>query len=173
MPIYALGDMTPEIDPSAFIHPDAVIIGAVRIGPESSVWPSAVIRGDEGPPITIGARTSIQDGSVLHTTPESPTTVGDDCVIGHIVHLEGCVIESGCLVGNGSIVLHRVVVRSGGMVAANAVVLNDTEVPAGALALGVPAKICEGAARTEEITRGVQSYLDRTRRYQRELRRVD
>ena len=173
MPIYALGDVAPEIDPSAFVHPDAVVIGAVRIGAESSVWPSAVIRGDEPEGIiTIGARTSIQDGTVVHTTSESPTTVGDDCVIGHLVHLEGCVIESGCLVGSGSIVLHRVVLRSGSMVAANAVVLNDTEVPSGALALGVPAKIREGAAQAEAIVEGALAYVGRARRYRAELRRV-
>ena len=173
MPIYALGDVAPVIDPSAFVHPDAVVIGAVRIGPESSVWPGAVIRGDEpGGFITIGARTSIQDCAVVHTTKESPTSVGDECVIGHIVHLEGCTIESGCLVGSGSVVLHRVIVRSGGMVAANAVVLNDTEVPSGALALGVPAKVRPDAAHPDEITRGVASYLARTRRYRTELRRI-
>lgn len=173
MPIYALGDVAPVIDPSAFVHPDAVVIGAVHIGPESSVWPSAVIRGDEPEgTITIGARTSIQDGTVVHTTSESPTTVGDDCVVGHLVHLEGCVIESGCLVGSGSIVLHRVVLRSGSMVAANAVVLNDTEVPSGGLALGVPAKVREGAAQAEAIVEGALAYVQRARRYRAELRRV-
>ena len=137
MAIYALGDVEPRIHPSAYIHPDAVVIGDVEIGPESTVWPTAVLRGDEGP-IRIGARTSIQDGSVVHVTAEHPTTVGDGCVIGHIVHLEGCTIESGSLVGSGSVVLHRAVVRSGSLVGANAVVTNDMEVPAGAMALGVP-----------------------------------
>jgi carbonic anhydrase/acetyltransferase-like protein (isoleucine patch superfamily) len=174
MPVYALGDIAPVIDPSAFVHPDAVVIGAVRIGAESSVWPSAVIRGDEeGGVITIGARTSIQDGVIVHTTVEAPTTIGDECVIGHLAHLEGCVIESGCLVGSGSIVLHRAVLRTGCVVAANAVVLNDTEVPSGALAMGVPAKIREGAARPEMISDGVAAYVARTKRYRAELRRVD
>ena len=77
----------PDIAADAFVHPDAVVIGSVTIGPESSVWPCAVLRGDEGE-IRIGAQTSIQDNSVLHTTPEIPTVVGDRCVIGHIVHLE-------------------------------------------------------------------------------------
>ena len=154
------------------MHPDAVIIGDVRIGALSSVWPGAVIRGDEGY-ISIGERTSIQDNSVLHTTPEHPTVIGDDCVIGHIVHLEGCTIESGCLIGNGSIVLHRVVVRTGAIVAANSVVLNDTEVPAGALALGSPAKIREGKADPAMIARGVAAYVARAQSYPRELRRLD
>lgn len=172
MAVYALGDLVPDIDPSAYVHPDAVVIGAVRLGPESSVWPSAVIRGEPGT-ITIGARTSIQDGSVLHTTHDPTTTVGDGCVVGHLVHLEGCTIESGCLIGNGSIVLHRAVVRTGAVVAANAVVLNGTEVPSGAVAMGIPATIRLGAARTEEIERSAQNYVERARRYRDELRRID
>jgi carbonic anhydrase/acetyltransferase-like protein (isoleucine patch superfamily) len=172
VPIYALGDLEPTIHPDAFVHPDAVIIGDVRIGADASIWPGAVLRGDDGY-ISVGDRTSIQDNGVLHTTPEWPTIVGHDCVVGHIVHLEGCTIEPGCLVGNGSIVLHRVVVRSGAIVAANAVVLNDTEVPSGAIAVGVPATIKLGRARQEDIDRGVESYLGRTARYRREMRRID
>jgi carbonic anhydrase/acetyltransferase-like protein (isoleucine patch superfamily) len=172
VPVYALGDQVPSIHPTAFVHPDAVVIGSVTIGEDSSVWPAAVIRGDGGR-IVVGARTSIQDGSVLHTTEEHPTVVGDDCVIGHLVHLEGCTIESGSLVGSGSLVLHRAVVRRGGQVAANAVVLNDTEVPSGALALGVPARIREGAADIEAIRDGVATYVAKARRYRDELRRLD
>ena len=100
MPVYALGDQVPQIDPSAFIHPEAVIIGDVRIGAGSSVWACAVIRGDDGP-IHVGSGSSIQDGAVLHTTAFSPTTVGDGCTIGHLAHLEGCVIKDGGLVGSG------------------------------------------------------------------------
>ena len=171
MPIYALGDLEPDIHPDAFVHPDAVIIGDVRLGAESSIWPGAVLRGDDGY-ISVGARTSIQDNSVLHTTPMWPTVVGDDCVVGHIVHLEGCTIESGCLIGNGSIVLHRVIVRTGAIVAANAVVLSDLEVPSGAIAVGIPATIKEGRARQQDIDGGVASYLARSARYRREMRRI-
>jgi carbonic anhydrase/acetyltransferase-like protein (isoleucine patch superfamily) len=172
MPIYALGELEPKIDPSAFVHPDAVIIGDVRIGPEASIWPCAVLRGDEGF-ISIGARTSIQDGSVLHTTPEWPTIVGDDCVIGHIVHLEGCTVEDGALVGNGSVVLHRAIVRSGSLVGANAVVTNDMEVPTGSMALGIPAKIRPDTVVPEMISLGAESYLERARTYPKLLRRLD
>ena len=116
VPIYALGDDTPEIHPDAFVHPDAVVIGAVRIGAESTIWPNAVLRGDGGGRIEIGAQTSVQDCSVLHTTPEHPTVVGDGCTVGHIVHLEGCTIEDGVLIGSGSVVLHGVVVHRGAIV---------------------------------------------------------
>lgn len=172
MPIYALGDRRPVVHPDAYIHPDAVIIGGVRIGAESSVWPGAVLRGDDGD-IVIGERTSIQDGSVLHTTHVFPTIVGNDCVIGHIVHLEGCTIEDNALVGNGSIVMHRVIVRSGAIVGANSVLLNGTEVPAGALAVGAPAVIKEGRARAADIALGAASYVARAKIYRQELRLLD
>lgn len=172
MPIYALGDIEPTIHPAAFVHPDAVVIGNVTIGELSSVWPCAVLRGDDGP-ITVGDRTSIQDGTVVHTTSEHPTRVGSDCVIGHLVHLEGCVIEDGSLVGNGSVVLHRAVVRSGALVGSNAVVTNDTDVPSGAMALGVPAKIRPDLVTPEMIEEAAASYVDRARTYPTKLRRLD
>jgi len=171
VPIYALDDQVPEIHPSAYVHPDAVVIGSVTIGEDSTVWPGAVLRGDDGE-IRIGARTSVQDNAVLHTTPRDPTVVGDDCVIGHIVHLEGCTIENGSLVGNGAMVLHRSVVRSGAIVAANAVVLYDVDVPAGALAVGTPAVIKPDRARPDEIRSAAASYAARGRRFRNGLRRV-
>lgn len=172
MAIYALGDQVPDIHPSAFVHPDAVIIGSVTVGAESSIWPGAVLRGDDGR-IDIGERTSIQDGTVVHTTPFSPTRVGNDCVIGHIVHLEGCIVEDGAQVSSGAVVLHDVVVRAGAIVAANAVVLNGTEVPAGALAVGAPAIIKLDRARSADIAMGVAAYVAKTRRFRTDLRRLD
>lgn len=172
MPIYALGDLEPTIADDAFIHADAVVIGDVTIGSESTVWPGAVLRGDSGP-ITIGAQTSIQDGSVIHTTEWAPTQVGDRCVIGHIVHLEGCIIEDDALVGSGSVVLHQAVVRSGGLVGANAVCSGGFEVPSGAMALGIPAKLREDSVDLAMIKASAEFYVERGRRYRTELRRLD
>ena len=173
MPIYALGDVEPTIAPTAYVHPDAVIIGDVRLGPEASVWPGAVLRGD-GAAITIGARTSVQDGSVLHCTPIHATTVGDECVIGHLVHLEGCTIEDGCLVGTGAVVLHDAVVRTGALVGAGAVVSGGVEVPSRAMALGIPAKIRPDAVDPDTMIRmGMLSYVERGAQYREQLRRLD
>jgi carbonic anhydrase/acetyltransferase-like protein (isoleucine patch superfamily) len=172
VPIYALGDQVPVIHPDAFVHPDAVVIGSVWIGALSSIWPCAVLRGDDGQ-IHIGERTSIQDGCVVHTTPMHPTRVGNDCVIGHIVHLEGCTIEDGALVGNGAVVMHEVVVHTGAVVAANSVLLDGTIVPSGALAAGVPAVIKEGRAKQGRIEHAVQSYVAKGRRFKTSLRRID
>ncbi len=143
MAIYQLGDLVPDVHPEAYVHPDAVIIGDVTIGADSSVWPHAVLRGDYGT-ITIGVRSSIQDGTVVHAGPGFPTTVGNGCVIGHLAHLEGCTIQDGSLVGSGSVVLHHAVVGTGATVGANAVVPNNMDVPAGSLAIGVPATVRTG-----------------------------
>lgn len=172
MAIYALGDREPTIHPEAYVHPDAVVIGDVHLGAMSSVWPSAVLRGDDGR-IVVGERTSIQDGSVLHTTAVLPTVVGDDCVIGHLVHLEGCTIEDGALVGNGSIVLHGALVSSGAIVGAGAVVTNGMAVPPGALAVGIPAKVKLGAANAGLIAAAAESYVRRAAHYPQDLRRLD
>ncbi len=171
MPLYALDDLSPSISPTAYVHPDAVVIGSVTIGAHSSVWPSAVLRGDDGE-IHIGARTSIQDCSVLHTTLDDPTVVGDECVIGHIVHLEGCVVRDRAMVGNGAIVLHRSVVGTGAIVAANSVVLYDVDIPPGALAVGSPATIKPDRARMTDILDGVEGYVARAARFRDQLRRV-
>jgi len=173
MPIYAFGEREPHIDPTAYVHPDAVVIGDVRLGPESSIWPGAVLRGD-GAPITIGARTSIQDGSVLHVTPFHPTTVGAECVIGHLVHLEGCTVEDGSLVGSGAVVLHDAIVRTGALVGAGAVVSGGVEVPSRAMALGIPAKIRPDAVDPDTMIRlGMLSYVERGAQYRTQLRRLD
>ena len=170
--IYALGDLEPIIDSTAFVHPDAVIIGAVTIGAKSSVWPGAVIRGDGGR-IEIGERTSVQDNAVLHTTEESPTTVGDGCVLGHLIHLEGCTIHDDVLIGNAAMVLHRSVVHSGAIVAANSVVLNDIDIPSGALAAGSPVVIKLDRVDIEQIRSSARHYVERIEQYRSSLRRLD
>jgi carbonic anhydrase/acetyltransferase-like protein (isoleucine patch superfamily) len=172
MAIYALGDVEPRIDPEAYVHPDATVIGNVTLGPGTTVWPQAVLRGDYGE-IIVGARTSVQDGAVLHTTPLLPTMVGDDVVIGHLAHLECCTVHDGALIGTGSIVLHRAVVERGALVGAGAVVPNGVVVPSGAMALGVPAKIRTDSVDVEETLRNAAQYVRNGERYRKELRRID
>jgi carbonic anhydrase/acetyltransferase-like protein (isoleucine patch superfamily) len=172
VPIYALGPVEPDIDESAFVHPDAVIIGQVRIGPEASVWPCAVLRGDHGR-IEVGARTSVQDGTVVHTTHDWPTLIGADCVVGHNAHLEGCVVEARCLIGSGSVVLNRARIGTGAIVAAAALVAEGFEVPPGALVAGVPATVKKTTVPAEGVERSVEHYLASARRYRAELRRLD
>ena len=172
MAIYELDGARPRIDPDAYVHPDAVVIGDVTIGPESSVWPSAVLRGDYGT-ITVGARSSIQDGTVIHAGPGFPTVIGDGCVVGHLTHLEGCTLEDDSLAGSGSVVLHWAVISRGATVGANALVPNHMVVPPGALALGIPARIVEGKSDVTMIKTSAGVYLDNARRYRASLRRLD
>jgi carbonic anhydrase/acetyltransferase-like protein (isoleucine patch superfamily) len=172
MAIYQLGALVPVIDPLAYVHPDAVVIGDVTIGSESSVWPGAVLRGDYGT-ITVGARTSVQDGTVIHAGPGFPTVVGDGCVIGHLAHLEGCTLEDDCLVGSGSVVLHHAVVGTGATVGANAVVPNNMSVPTGALAIGVPATIRPDRSSLALIQASAAEYVSNAHRYRESLVRLD
>jgi len=174
VPIYALDYAAPVIDPQAFIHPDAVVIGAVELAAGASVWPGAVLRGDHGL-IKVGERTSVQDGTIVHTTEEYPTVIGADCVVGHRAHLEGCVVEDGCLIGSGSLVLNRARVAAGAVVAAAALVLEGMTVPAGSLAIGVPATIRPDAGLRQRswIKHAVQDYLDLAERHRTGLRRLD
>jgi carbonic anhydrase/acetyltransferase-like protein (isoleucine patch superfamily) len=172
VPVYALGDRVPTIDPAAFVHPDAVIIGDVTIGPESTVWPTAVLRGDHGR-IVVGSQTSVQDGTIVHCTEDLPTVIGDRCVVGHNAHLEGCTIEDDCLIGSGSVVLHRVVVRRGALVGASALVPNGTVVPARAMALGVPVRIREDAVADGAFADAVAKYVHNGHWYRADLKRLD
>jgi carbonic anhydrase/acetyltransferase-like protein (isoleucine patch superfamily) len=170
--IYALGGSEPDIAPSAFVHPDASVIGDVTIGDGATVWPRAVLRGDYGK-IVIGSGTNIQDGAVIHCTTQFDTFIGDDCVIGHLAHLECCVVEDGALIGAGAIVLQRACVRSGALVGAAALVPNGMDVPTGAIAVGVPARVRERAADTTDIVRNAAEYARNGERYLKELRRLD
>ena len=169
MPIYALGELVPDIDPSAFVHPDAVVIGNVRIGPESSIWPGAVLRADYGT-ITIGAQTSIQDGTVIHCTLEEPTVIGDRCTVGHNVHIEGAHIHDDCLIGSGSIVLNGSEIGPRALVGAGALVPMHKIVPAQARALGVPCVVKEDAVQGVPNKDGAQGYVANGKRYLAELR---
>ncbi|WP_408899689.1 gamma carbonic anhydrase family protein (plasmid) [Nocardioides sp. R1-1] len=173
MPVYALGDLEPRIHRDAYVHPDAVIIGDVEIGAEASVWPGAVLRGDMGS-IVVGARTSVQDGTILHTTEEWPTIVGPECVIGHNAHLEGCTVEERCLIGSGSVVLNRAVIGTRSVVGAQALVAEDSQIPPGSMALGVPARArpVESTKQARWIDYAVKEYVDNARRYRHQLRLV-
>ena len=172
MALYALDGVAPKIDPAAYVHPDAVIIGDVTLGAASSVWPGAVLRGDYGT-ITVGERTSVQDGTVIHAGPGFPTAVGNGCVIGHLAHLEGCTLQDDSLAGSGSVVLHWAVIGPGATVAANAVVPNHMAVPAGALAIGIPARVLEGRSDQVMIRASAEQYVANAARYKDSLRRID
>ncbi len=172
MAVYALGDLVPRIHEEAYVHPEATIIGDVTIGAGSTIWPQAVLRGDDGA-IIVGERSSIQDGAVVHTAPVCPTTIGNDCTIGHLAHLEACTMRDGSLAGVGSVIRHGVIVGEGALVGAGAVVLDGTEIPPAAVAVGVPARIRLDATDPAILVEAAGSYVARGPRYRTDLRRVD
>jgi carbonic anhydrase/acetyltransferase-like protein (isoleucine patch superfamily) len=132
-----------------FIHPTAVVLGRVQLAEDTSVWPTAVLRGDTDQ-ITIGARSNVQDGAVIHADPGIPTVVGADCVIGHRAIVHGTVLEDGVLVGMGAILLNRVHVGAGSIIAAGAVVLEGTQIPPGSLVVGVPGKVVRQLSEAQQ-----------------------
>ena len=175
--VYALGDLVPRIHPDVFIAPGAVVAGDVEIGEHVSIWPNCVLRGDYGR-IVIGRGSNVQDGTVIHATSTLPTVIGEDVVIGHGARLEGCTIEDAALIGMHTVVLHQVLVGSGAIVAAGAVLTPRIVVPAGAMARGVPAKVTEvdEATREQRITIHritSEHYWENAQRWMRELRAVD
>lgn len=172
MPVYSLFDLSPEIDSTAYLHPDAVVIGNVIIGPQASVWPAAVLRGDSSY-IKIGAETSIQDGTVVHCRDQEPTIIGARCVVGHNAHLEGCEVADDCLIGSGSTVLELAFIGEGSLVAAGSVVSPGKRIPAYSLAVGVPVKIKENAFKPGEFKNSVDNYLSLSEKYKKGLKRID
>jgi gamma-carbonic anhydrase len=157
----------PQIGRGVFLAETCVLIGDVVVGDESSVWYSTVLRGDVMS-IRIGARTSMQDGTVVHVTSERfGTTVGDDCTIGHGVILHGCTIEDQCLIGMRSTILDGARIGRGSLVGAGALVTPGTDIPPGSLVLGMPARVVRPVNPKEraQIEYGAAHYVELARRY--------
>ncbi|KAF0674770.1 gamma carbonic anhydrase family protein [Profundibacterium mesophilum] len=142
MTIYALDDIRPELpqDGSAWIAPDANVIGRVILMPDSSIWFGATLRGDNEP-ITVGRGSNIQENCVLHTDPGFPLEIGEDCTIGHKAILHGCTIGDGSLIGMGATVLNGARIGKGCLIGAGALVTEGKEIPDGSLVMGAPGKI--------------------------------
>ena len=157
--IRGYGGLAPQIAASAYIDEAATIIGDVRIGEHSSVWPGVVIRGDVHY-IRIGERTNVQDGSVLHVMrDEHPLILGDNVTIGHGVILHGCTIESRCLIGMGSIILNGAKIGTGSIVAAGTLVTEGAIVPPGSLFMGHPGKLRRALTDADQLS--INDYAQR------------
>lgn len=173
MAIYALGDREPTIGADTYIHPDAVVIGDVTLADGVTVWPGAVLRGDYGT-ISVGEKTNIQDGTVVHCTVIHPTVIGARCTVGHNAHIEGSTIGDDVLIASGSIVLNGSTVGDGAIVGAGAVVPFNFVVPPRRMALGIPAKIREGhEVPVGHIDMNTAMYFENGRYYRENLRRID
>lgn len=153
---------TPAVDGSAYIAPTAVVIGAVTMGPRSSLWPGTIARADHSP-ISIGEDTNIQDCSSMHADPGFPLTIGARVSAGHKVILHGCTIHDDVLIGMGSIVMNGAEIGSGSIVGAGALVTQGMKIPPNSMVLGAPAKVVRETtdAEREQIDRNWRGYVDR------------
>ena len=160
------GDKEPQVAPGAFIAPTAALIGDVVVEEGASVWFGAVLRGDFNR-IVVGAGSTIQDNSVLHTAVDVPTVIGSNVTVGHLSMLEACTIEDGALIGMGSIVLHRARVGWRAMLAAGSVVREGGEIPSEVLAAGVPAQVKKSLAgsASEWVEMAAREYQELRLRY--------
>lgn len=165
--IEPLDGITARIHETAYVHPAAVLIGEVEIGPESSVWPNTTLRGDDGP-IVIGAQTSIQDNTVIHCTQgQSRTTVGSRVTVGHSVVLHGCTIHDECVIGIGAIILDNAVIETGSLVGAGTLIPPGKVVEAGTVVMGNPFRVVRELSDRDRkwIEMGWQEYVKRTAQY--------
>jgi len=175
MPVYALDEMMPQL-PAAdrfWVAPDAHVIGNVVLGEDVGVWFGAVIRGDNDP-IRIGARSNIQEGSVLHSDTGFPLTIGADVTVGHQAILHGCTIADGCLIGMGATVMNGARIGAGSIIGAGALVTEGKEIPPGSLVMGAPAKVIRtlDADVAAKLLASAAHYVENARRFAKGMRRL-
>lgn len=171
MPVYALGAKRPQLAEPVWIAPDASVIGDVRLAAEVSIWWNAVLRGDNDP-ITIGERTNIQDGSVLHTDEGVPLTIGSDVTVGHLVMLHGCTIGDGSLIGIKSVILNGAVIGRDCLIGANSLIPEGKVIPERSLVMGSPGKVVRQLTDDDvaRLRHAAAHYLEHWRHHAAELR---
>jgi carbonic anhydrase/acetyltransferase-like protein (isoleucine patch superfamily) len=165
--IAALGDRRPLVDPTAWVADSAAVVGDVVVGPETSLWFHAVVRGDVER-VRIGARTNVQDNATVHVTRDQwPTIVGDGVTVGHNAVLHGCTVGAHCLIGIGAIVLDGAVLEDECLIGAGAVVTPGTQVPSRSLVLGQPARVVRPLSADEiaHLHRSAAGYVERLALY--------
>lgn len=169
--ISAFKGRAPRISQSAFVAPDATVIGRVELADESSLWFQTVVRGDINE-IRIGTQTNIQDGSLLHVTRRHPVIIGNRVTVGHGVIIHGCDIGDDCLIAMGAIVLDGAVIDPGCIVGAGALIPPDMRVPAGSLVLGSPGKVVRQLTEQDlrRIESGWRNYVEYRREYMEEFK---
>jgi carbonic anhydrase/acetyltransferase-like protein (isoleucine patch superfamily) len=173
LPVYALGDVAPVLPSEGryWIAPNAQVMGRVVLKEDVSIWWGATLRGDNDP-ITIGARSNIQDGSVLHTDEGIPLDIGEDVTVGHMVMLHGCSIGDGSLIGIGSIVLNGATIGKNCLVGANTLITEGKEFPDHSMIVGSPGRVVKTLSPEQAamIAHGAAHYVENWKRYARELR---
>jgi carbonic anhydrase/acetyltransferase-like protein (isoleucine patch superfamily) len=172
--IYALGDVSPRIDGSAWVADSAQVIGNVELAADVSIWFGAVLRGDNEA-LRIGSGSNIQDGSVLHSDIGKPLDIGANVTVGHKVMLHGCTVGDESLIGIGAVVLNGARIGKNCLVGAGALVTEGKVFPDGSLIIGSPAKAVRDLTpeQIEGLRRSAVSYVDNARRFRHTLKRID
>ena len=173
MAIYQLGDLVPDVHPSAYVAETATVIGRVKLEANTTVWSNVTIRGDNDQ-ITIGENSNIQESAVLHTDPGYPMVIGADCTVGHHAILHGCTVGDNALIGMGATLLNRARIGANCIVGANALVTEGKEFPDFSLIVGAPAKAVRALdpATAETLRASATHYVANWRRFAAELRRI-
>ena len=173
MAVYKLGDKQPDIHESCFIAPSADLIGSVVMHEKSSVWFNCVLRADNEP-ITIGKKSNVQDGSILHVDPNFPLNIGDNVTVGHKVMLHGCTIDDNSLIGMNAVVLNGAKIGKGCLIGANSLVTEGTEIPDGSMAIGSPAKVVKqlDEKTIAMLKMGAKHYVENGESYLEQLQQI-
>jgi carbonic anhydrase/acetyltransferase-like protein (isoleucine patch superfamily) len=168
--IYSLGAKTPQLLGNNFIAPNAVVIGDVVLGRNTSIWWNVVIRGDNDR-ITLGENVNIQDGSVLHTDEDVPLMLDNNVSVGHMAMLHGCTVKEGSLIGIKAVVLNRAVIGRDCLIGANSLIPEGKVIPDRSLVVGSPGRVVRTLSDDEvKMVRGIsQHYVDNSARYFRDL----
>lgn len=173
MPIYALGERTPQLGEGCWVADNATVIGDVHLGARTSVWFGAIIRGDNEP-IIIGDDTNIQDGAILHNDKDIPLTIGAHVTVGHMAMLHGCTIGDGSLIGIGSVILNRAVIGRGCIVGANTLIPEGKVFPDKVLIVGSPGKVVRELSDEDvaRLKKSAEHYVDNAARYRTTLSEI-
>jgi carbonic anhydrase/acetyltransferase-like protein (isoleucine patch superfamily) len=173
MAVYQLDEHVPQLAAGAWVADSAQVIGNVQLGENASVWFGTVLRGDNDL-LKVGRNSNIQDGSVVHSDPGFPLTLGDNVTVGHHVMLHGCTIGDGSLIGIQSVVLNGAKIGRNCLVGAGSLVTEGKEFPDGSLIMGSPAKVVRALTpqQIEGLQHGAGHYVDNARRYRAGLRKI-
>ena len=164
--IYNFNNISPKIDKESWFAPNSVLIGNVTLKKDANVWFNATLRGDVEP-ITIGEGSNIQDGSVIHTDPGCPATIGKNVTVGHLVMLHGCTIEDDCLIGIGSTILNKAKIGKNSIIGANALITENKVIPERSLVIGSPGKVIRQVTDEEikHIKENAEHYVKNYKKY--------
>ena len=173
MAVYQLDTLTPRLHETAYVADSAQVIGNVELAEGASIWFGAILRGDNDA-MTIGKNSNVQDGSMLHSDPGFPLTLGENVTIGHQVMLHGCTVGDGSLIGIKAVVLNGAKIGKNCLVGAGALVTEGKEFPDGSMILGSPAKVVRELTQEQiaGVARAAQHYVDNARRYAAGLKKL-